>query len=78
MCMQKFSHLSAEVTDVKTADGADLKYATWLATEWRQDSDFAVAEGEKRRATYLDWADQLPYSALSKACPNFAHYSLVA
>jgi hypothetical protein len=34
-----------EVTGVSTADGAGLKYATWLATEWRKNSDFAVSEG---------------------------------
>jgi hypothetical protein len=80
-----------EVTGVTTADGAGLKYAKWLATEWRKNSDFAVsqgwlksykvlsnvharsdepdlylirifenmatvAEGEKRRAEYMDWA----------------------
>jgi hypothetical protein len=62
---------------VLKADFAGLKQLTWLATEWRKNSDFAVTEGEKRRATCLDCAKksraaQLPCSALSKTCSYFA------
>ncbi|WP_158684716.1 hypothetical protein [Pseudoalteromonas sp. T1lg48] len=34
-----------EVTGIKIADGAGLKYAKWLASEWRKNSDFAVEQG---------------------------------
>ncbi len=34
-----------QVTGVKTADGAGLKYARWLAGEWRKNSEFAKSEG---------------------------------
>jgi hypothetical protein len=34
-----------EVTGVKTADGAGLKYARWLAGEWRKNSEFAKSKG---------------------------------
>lgn len=34
-----------EVTGIKLADGAGLKYAQWLAGEWRSNSDFAVEQG---------------------------------
>jgi len=34
-----------EVTGVDIKDGGDLKYATWLADEWRKNSDFAVSKG---------------------------------
>lgn len=34
-----------EVTGIKLADGGGLKYARWLAGEWRKDSDFAVSKG---------------------------------
>ncbi|WP_026374635.1 hypothetical protein [Aestuariibacter salexigens] len=34
-----------EVTGIKLADGAGLKYAKWLASEWRKNSDFAVKQG---------------------------------
>ncbi|WP_105259132.1 hypothetical protein [Pseudoalteromonas sp. T1lg88] len=34
-----------EVTGIKIADGAGLKYAKWLASEWRKSSDFAVEQG---------------------------------
>ncbi|WP_462158401.1 hypothetical protein [Pseudoalteromonas sp. GB56] len=34
-----------EVTGIKIADGAGLKYSKWLATEWRKSSDFAVKQG---------------------------------
>ncbi|WP_088329630.1 hypothetical protein [Lacimicrobium sp. SS2-24] len=80
-----------EVTGIKVADGAGLKYAKWLASEWRKNLDFAVSQGwltsyqvlsnvharadepdlylirvfenmatvaenEKRRGKYLEWA----------------------
>ncbi len=34
-----------EVTGIKTADGAGLKYAKWLASDWRKNLDFAVSKG---------------------------------
>ncbi|GAA0852845.1 hypothetical protein [Aliiglaciecola litoralis] len=34
-----------EVTGIKLSDGAGLKYAKWLAQEWRKDLDFAVSKG---------------------------------
>ena len=34
-----------EVTGVKTADGAGLKYARHLASEWRKSSEFAKSQG---------------------------------
>lgn len=34
-----------EVTGIELADGAGLKYARWLAGEWRSNSDFAVEQG---------------------------------
>ena len=34
-----------EVTGIKVADGAGLKYARWLAGEWRKNSDFAKSQG---------------------------------
>ena len=34
-----------EVTGVKTADGAGLKYARWLAGEWRKNNEFAKSQG---------------------------------
>ena len=34
-----------EVTGIKTADGAGLKYARWLAGEWRKNSEFAKSQG---------------------------------
>jgi hypothetical protein len=34
-----------EVTGVKTADGAGLKYARWLAGEWRKNGEFAKSQG---------------------------------
>lgn len=34
-----------EVTGIEIADGASLKYALWLAGEWRANSDFAVSQG---------------------------------
>ena len=34
-----------EVTGIKIADGAGLKYARWLAGEWRENSEFAKSQG---------------------------------
>ena len=34
-----------EVTGIDIADGAGLKYARWLATEWKKNLDFAVSQG---------------------------------
>ncbi|TLU61034.1 hypothetical protein FE810_16125 [Thalassotalea litorea] len=34
-----------EVTGVKVADGAGLKYAKWLASEWRENLEFSKSEG---------------------------------
>lgn len=34
-----------EVTGIDIKDGASLKYAQWLAGEWRANSDFAVQQG---------------------------------
>ena len=34
-----------EVTGIKLADGGGLKYARWLAGEWRKNSDFAKSQG---------------------------------
>lgn len=34
-----------EVTGIDIDDGASLKYAQWLAGEWRANSDFAVEQG---------------------------------
>lgn len=34
-----------EVTGIKIADGAGLKYARWLATEWRKNTEFAKSQG---------------------------------
>ena len=34
-----------EVTGIKTADGAGLKYSRWLAGEWRKNSEFAKSQG---------------------------------
>ena len=34
-----------EVTGIKVADGAGLKYARWLAGEWRKNSEFAKSQG---------------------------------
>ncbi|MEW9798472.1 hypothetical protein [Alteromonas sp. CYL-A6] len=34
-----------EVTGIKLADGAGLKYANWLASEWRKNMDYAVSQG---------------------------------
>jgi hypothetical protein len=34
-----------EVTGIKTADGGGLKYARWLAGDWRKNSEFAKSQG---------------------------------
>ena len=34
-----------EVTGIQIADGAGLKYARWLAGEWRKNSEFAKSQG---------------------------------
>lgn len=34
-----------EVTGIELSDGSDLKYAQWLAGEWRTNEDFAVQQG---------------------------------
>lgn len=34
-----------EVTGIETKDGGELKYAEWLATEWRQNVEFAKSKG---------------------------------
>lgn len=34
-----------EVTGVKTADGAGLKYARWLADAWRKNGEFSKSQG---------------------------------
>ena len=34
-----------EVTGIKISDGGGLKYARWLAGEWRKNSEFAKSEG---------------------------------
>jgi hypothetical protein len=33
------------VTGIDIKDGGDLKYANWLADEWRKDADYAVSKG---------------------------------
>ena len=34
-----------QVTGIKISDGAGLKYTRWLASEWRENSDFAKSQG---------------------------------
>jgi hypothetical protein len=34
-----------EVTGIKIHDGGSYKYAKWLATEWKRNSDFAKSKG---------------------------------
>ncbi len=34
-----------QVTGIKMADGAGLKYAKWLASEWRKNLDFSKSQG---------------------------------
>ena len=33
------------VTGIDTKDGGDYKYAQWLASEWKKNSEFAVSKG---------------------------------
>ena len=33
------------VTGIEIKDGGDLKYANWLANEWKKNADFAVSKG---------------------------------
>jgi len=34
-----------DVTGIDIKDGGDLKYANWLATEWRKNAEFAKSKG---------------------------------
>lgn len=34
-----------EVSGIDTKDGGELKYAEWLATEWRQNTEYAKSKG---------------------------------
>jgi hypothetical protein len=34
-----------EVAGIDVKDGGDLKYATWLATEWKKNAEFAKSKG---------------------------------
>lgn len=34
-----------EVSGIDVKDGGDFKYAEWLATEWRQNAEFAKSKG---------------------------------
>lgn len=42
-----------EVTGIELSDGASLKYAQWLAGEWRANEDFFVAQGWNTRYELL-------------------------
>ena len=42
-----------EVTGIELDDGASLKYAQWLAGEWRANEDFFVAQGWNTRYELL-------------------------
>ena len=33
------------VTGIEVKDGGDLKYAQWLATEWKKNAEFAISKG---------------------------------
>jgi hypothetical protein len=33
------------VTGIEIKDGGDLKYANWLAAEWKKDAEFAISKG---------------------------------
>ena len=33
------------VTGIEVKDGGDLKYANWLASEWKKNAEFAVSKG---------------------------------
>ncbi len=34
-----------EITEINIKDGGGLKYANWLATEWRKNAEFAKSKG---------------------------------
>jgi hypothetical protein len=34
-----------DVAGIDVKDGGDLKYATWLATEWKKNAEFAKSKG---------------------------------
>ncbi|MCT2559260.1 hypothetical protein N0B51_09715 [Tsuneonella sp. YG55] len=42
-----------EVTGIEISDGSELKYAKWLAGEWRANEDFFVAQGWNTRYEIL-------------------------
>ncbi|WP_067677309.1 hypothetical protein [Tsuneonella dongtanensis] len=42
-----------EVTGIELSDGAALRYAQWLAGEWRANEDFFVAQGWNTRYELL-------------------------
>ena len=42
-----------EVTGIDIHDGSDLKYAQWLAGEWRTNEDFFVSQGWNTRYEVL-------------------------
>ena len=42
-----------EVAGIKVKDGGDFKYAQWLATEWRKNTDFAKSKGWIKDAKIL-------------------------
>ena len=42
-----------EVTGIDVKDGGDFKYAQWLATEWRQNAEFAKSKGWLKDAKIL-------------------------
>lgn len=41
------------VTGIDISDGSELKYAQWLAGEWRANEDFAVSQGWTTRYEIL-------------------------
>lgn len=41
------------VTGIDISDGSELKYANWLAGEWRANEDFAVSQGWTTRYEIL-------------------------
>ena len=41
------------VTGIDISDGSDLRYAQWLAGEWRANEDFAVSQGWTTRYEIL-------------------------
>lgn len=42
-----------EVTGIDISDGSELKYAQWLAGEWRANEDYAVSQGWNTRYEIL-------------------------